>query len=125
MKSVGNGGLCGFTDENQKIRFIAVSASIPNSDDIADWLGRNNTKLFKFPESLRPVPLNKIVLGYHYNPKRMSAFKFDLSLNYRLRNLIIQHSEGKPTLVCRLLTVHICINIKVKTDKKKTIAYVI
>lgn len=100
MKSVGNGGLCGFDgNENQRIRFIAVSASIPNAEDVVEWIGRSNTKLFKFPEELRPVPLTKIVLGYNYNPKKITFFKFDLSLNYKLRSLIIQHSEGKPTLV--------------------------
>lgn len=83
--------------ENGKIRFLAVSASIPNAEDIAEWIGRH-TKLFRFPEELRPVPLNKIVLGYHYNPK-MTMFKFDLSLNYKLRSLIFRYSERKPTLV--------------------------
>lgn len=47
MKSVGNGGLCGFADGNQKIRFIGVSASIPNSEDIAEWIGRHKTKVFR------------------------------------------------------------------------------
>ncbi|VEN38347.1 unnamed protein product [Callosobruchus maculatus] len=48
---------------------------------------------------MRPVKLNKIVLGYSYNPKTMNPFKFDLSLNYKLKNLIMQYSEGKPTLI--------------------------
>lgn len=93
MKTVAENGL-----DIDKIRFIAVSASIPNAEDIAEWIGRP-TKLFKFPEELRPVPIKKIIMGYYYNPKKMTPFKFDLSLNYKLNNLIMQHSEGKPTLV--------------------------
>lgn len=83
--------------ENERIRFVAVSASIPNAEDIAEWIGAH-TKLFRFPDELRPVPLKKIVLGYHYNPK-MTMFKFDLSLNYKLRSLIFRYSESKPTMV--------------------------
>lgn len=91
--------VCQNTFGNGNIRFVAVSASIPNAEDIAEWIGRDNTKVYKFPEELRPVPLKKIILGYNYNPKTMPMFKFDLSLNYKLKKLIIQYSEGKPTLV--------------------------
>lgn len=47
---------------------------------------------------MRPVQLKTLVLGYP-SQNASSPFKFDLSLNYRLQNLIIQHSEGQPTLV--------------------------
>ncbi|KAJ8983996.1 hypothetical protein NQ317_008701 [Molorchus minor] len=85
---------------NQKIRFIALSATVPNVEDIAEWIGKPpNIKYFKFSEEMRPVKLKKIVLGYNYNPKNTSPFKFDLSLNYKLQSLMMQHSEGKPTLI--------------------------
>nr|CAH7763205.1 unnamed protein product [Callosobruchus chinensis] len=87
-------------DTRQGIRFVAVSATIPNVEDIARWICKNpNLNYFKFSEEMRPVKLNKIVLGYSYNPKTMTPFKFDLSLNYKLKNLIMQYSEGKPTLI--------------------------
>ncbi|CAG9857246.1 unnamed protein product [Phyllotreta striolata] len=82
-------------DETQ-MRFMAVSATIGNVEDIAQWLGCRN--LFNFPSDARPVPLKTIVLGYS-SPIASVPFKFDLSLNYRLQNLIIQHAEGKPTLI--------------------------
>lgn len=46
MKSVGNGGFRGLVNENQKIRFIAVSASIPNVEDIGEWIGKVKTKVY-------------------------------------------------------------------------------
>ncbi|CAG9828891.1 unnamed protein product [Diabrotica balteata] len=81
--------------ENCKIRFIAVSATIGNVEDIAEWIG--STKYFRFPDEIRPVHLNKIILGF--NSHQNNHFKFDLSLNYRLQSLLIQYSEGKPALI--------------------------
>nr|XP_015837991.1 PREDICTED: probable ATP-dependent DNA helicase HFM1 isoform X3 [Tribolium castaneum] len=82
-------------DLNHKIRFIAVSATIANIEDIAEW---NNAKSFKFSDDFRPVRLNKIVLGYSEPPKS-TPFKFDLALNYKLHSLMMQYSHGKPTLI--------------------------
>lgn len=60
-----------------------------------------NNKLFllRFGEDMRPVQLKKIVLGYPYNPQMSSPFKFDIMLSYKLQNIIMQYSDGKPTLV--------------------------
>lgn len=86
-------------DSSHKIRFIAVSATIPNIEDIEEWIGKsNNTKSFKFSDDYRPVKLNKIVLGYSEPPKS-NPFRFDMALNYRLHSLMMQYSHGKPTLV--------------------------
>ena len=51
-------------------------------------------------EKYRPVKLRKVVLGFQ---KLQSTFKFDLSLNYKIRNVIRTYSEGKPTLVVSYL----------------------
>lgn len=45
---------------------------------------------------MRPVKLKKIVLGYQAGT---SAFKFDITLNYKLQDVILRYSDGKPTLV--------------------------
>ena len=49
-------------------------------------------------DSLRPVRLRKVVLGYPAS-EQTSEFRFDLTLNYRLPSVIQTYAEGKPTLV--------------------------
>lgn len=75
MKSVG-------TD----MRFVALSATVPNSHDIATWLGRDSSNQNvpaareRFGEEFRPVRLQKHVCGYQNNS---NAFAFDTSMNKR------------------------------------------
>ena len=58
MKSVGSG-----------VRFVALSATVPNFDDVAIWLGKNQYEQHKaavtatFGEEFRPVRLEKHVIG--------------------------------------------------------------
>lgn len=114
------------TGNKIKIRFMAVSATLPNIEDVAKWLGGVNESAmyykyvtiqqvilsvslvdysifyllfyFRISEELRPVKLNKIVLGYPCGPN-MAPFKFDMSLTYKLKPIIMEHSNGKPILV--------------------------
>uniref|UniRef100_K7F3C4 DEAD/DEAH-box helicase domain-containing protein n=1 Tax=Pelodiscus sinensis TaxID=13735 RepID=K7F3C4_PELSI len=78
------------------MRFGAVSATIPNAEDIAEWLsdGKRPAVCLKIDESHRPVKLRKIVLGFP-----QTDFKFDLTLNYKIASVIQTYSEQKPTLV--------------------------
>ena len=52
------------------IRFVALSATVPNSEDIATWLGKDSTTQHLpahrevFGESFRPVQLKKHVYGF-------------------------------------------------------------
>ncbi|KAK7635753.1 Sec63 Brl domain-containing protein [Phyllosticta citricarpa] len=80
MKSVGS-----------DVRFVAVSATVPNFSDIATWLGRNpqnqNQPAAKehFGEDFRPVPLQKHVVGYS---NISNDFGFDGTLNTKKPILI-------------------------------------
>lgn len=55
---------------SSNIRFIALSATVPNSEDIATWLGKSPTLQHLpahrevFGESFRPVTLKKHVYGF-------------------------------------------------------------
>ncbi|XP_072788832.1 probable ATP-dependent DNA helicase HFM1 isoform X5 [Taeniopygia guttata] len=82
------------------LRFVAVSATIPNTQDIAEWL--SDTKMpavcLKIDEDQRPVKLRKIVLGFPCSDNQ-TEFKFDLTLNYKIATVIQTYSEQKPALV--------------------------
>ncbi|XP_074120756.1 putative ATP-dependent DNA helicase HFM1 [Sminthopsis crassicaudata] len=82
------------------VRFVAVSATIPNAEDIAEWLsdGKRPAKCLKIDENHRPVKLRKIVLGFPWS-NNQTEFKFDLSLNYKVAGIIQTYSNQKPTLV--------------------------
>lgn len=73
MKSIGS-----------QVRFVALSATVPNSDDIATWLGKdpNNQHIPAarevFGESFRPVKLQKHVCGFQ---SQSNDFAFDSVLN--------------------------------------------
>ena len=68
------------------VRFVALSATAPNSDDIAAWLGRNSTSQSlpahreTFGEEFRPTKLQKHVYGHAFTG---NDFAFDKALNAR------------------------------------------
>ena len=62
------------------VRFVALSATIPNSEDIATWLGKDATNQHvpahreHFGEEFRPVRLQRFVYGYQ---SQGNDFAFD------------------------------------------------
>ncbi|NWX24227.1 HFM1 helicase, partial [Aegotheles bennettii] len=87
-------------DKVSPLRFVAVSATIPNAEDIAEWLSDSNMPAvcLKIDEDQRPVKLRKIVLGFPCSDNQ-TEFKFDLTLNYKIASIIQAYSEQKPALV--------------------------
>ncbi|CAG8627024.1 14476_t:CDS:10, partial [Gigaspora rosea] len=87
-------------------RFIAISATVPNIEDVASWINlgfqnynkfpQNNVKILQFGDEYRPVRLSRQVLSY---PSDGNVFKFDKTLNDKLLDIIQQYSNGKPTMV--------------------------
>uniref|UniRef100_A0A182NAQ3 DNA 3'-5' helicase n=1 Tax=Anopheles dirus TaxID=7168 RepID=A0A182NAQ3_9DIPT len=81
----------------EPIRFIAVSACIPNVDDFAQWLRSDrNAVPFTFDETNRTTRIERHVLSF---PSASNPYKFELNLNYKLPAIIEQYSRQKPTLV--------------------------
>ncbi|KAI7880880.1 P-loop containing nucleoside triphosphate hydrolase protein, partial [Lichtheimia hyalospora FSU 10163] len=77
-----------------KIRFFAISATVPNVNDIADWL---QGEALTFSEEYRPVKLERIVYGFPFSGDNM--FVFDKRLDWKLLEMIENHSNGKPVLI--------------------------
>lgn len=105
MKTLGN-----------DVRFVALSATIPNSKDIAQWLGLTHimpqvpARTFVFGEEFRPVQLQKIVLGFNVggggggggggpNGGGSNEHTLDNILDDQLPDLIVKHAQGKPVLI--------------------------
>ncbi|KAK9833183.1 hypothetical protein WJX74_009492 [Apatococcus lobatus] len=78
------------------VRFVAVSATVPNIEDIAAWLETPSMAVKTFGDEMRPVPLQTIVKGYV--PSK-TDFLFETRLSDFLYEVIHQHSAGKPTLL--------------------------
>jgi ATP-dependent DNA helicase HFM1/MER3 len=123
MKSIGG-----------NVRFIALSATVPNSIDIATWLGRNSSrqdgpaKHQRFGEEFRPVALQKHVCAYQNHCSNLWAFdktldsKYDvlllsllLLILFRLPEVIQKYSERKPIIV-------FCATRKAATEAAKSLA---
>ncbi|EHY60257.1 uncharacterized protein HMPREF1120_08225 [Exophiala dermatitidis NIH/UT8656] len=84
------------------VRFIALSATVPNSEDIAAWLGKSpasqNLPAHRevFGESFRPVVLKKYVYGFE---ARCNDFAFETVLNKQIPGVISKHGQGKPIMI--------------------------
>eukprot|EP00457_Paulinella_chromatophora_P021247 gb/GEZN01023591.1/.p1 GENE.gb/GEZN01023591.1/~~gb/GEZN01023591.1/.p1 ORF type:complete len:180 (+),score=14.82 gb/GEZN01023591.1/:26-541(+) len=75
------------------LRILAVSATVPNASDVAQWL---ECDYFEFGPEYRPVPVDYLVQGF---PPRNNIHIFDMILDDKVFSVIHQHSEGKPTLI--------------------------
>ena len=62
--------------EASSIRMITLSATLPNGEDVAQWL---HAIYYSFDASYRPVPIDRIVLGFPNQNKR-NPFLFEVSL---------------------------------------------
>jgi len=75
-------------------RVVALSATMPNIDDVADWLDAPDETTFAFGEDYRPVPLNADVKTYSHGE---NAFADKYRRLYRALDLAEPHirDEGQ------------------------------
>eukprot|EP00775_Hariotina_reticulata_P011878 gene11878-12022_t len=78
------------------LRFVGVSATIPNIADIANWLGVPEAGVRQYGEELRPCKLTTHVKSYQ--PAK-NEFMFEKRLNEYVIGVVLEHSSGRPTLV--------------------------
>ncbi|XP_049856999.1 putative U5 small nuclear ribonucleoprotein 200 kDa helicase [Schistocerca gregaria] len=79
----------------KQIRIVALSASLADARDVAQWLGCNANATFNFHPSVRPVPLELHVQGFNitHNASRLIA------MAKPVYNAILKHSPHKPVIV--------------------------
>ena len=78
------------------IRFVAVSATCPNVNDVAGWLGCSQESTRCFGDEFRPVKLQTHVLCY---PEGKNDFLFQQNLKYKLLDVVLKYYNSRPTLV--------------------------
>jgi len=71
------------------LRFVAISATIPNASSIAHWLGVSPSHLLVFGDESRSTELTTHVLGY---PPSKNEYLFDLKLADHVLEVITKYS---------------------------------
>ena len=77
------------------MRTVAVSATLPNITDVAEFVGASEA--YAFDGSFRPVPLTKHVSAFGFVGN--NEFKYWSSLDRHIPQLIHRFSGGKQTLI--------------------------
>ncbi|KZV62156.1 P-loop containing nucleoside triphosphate hydrolase protein [Peniophora sp. CONT] len=84
------------------VRFLAVSATVPNVNDVASWVGAKTgdgpAEVFEFGDEFRPCKLERHVYPVA-RKQNQNDFMFAKSLDKRLFQILQQHSVNKPILV--------------------------
>ncbi|XP_010528238.1 PREDICTED: DExH-box ATP-dependent RNA helicase DExH17 isoform X2 [Tarenaya hassleriana] len=78
------------------VRLLAVSATIPNIEDLAEWLKVPAPGVKRFGEEMRPVKLTTKVFGY---AAAKNDFLFEKRLQNYIYDILMQYSKGKSALV--------------------------
>ncbi|KAJ7632951.1 Sec63 Brl domain-containing protein [Roridomyces roridus] len=84
------------------VRFVLVSATVPNIEDIAHWIANKRrdgaAAVFQFGEDFRPCKLTRHVVAVP-RQRHDNDFAFAGKLNFKLFATLQTYSVGKPILV--------------------------
>ncbi|KAG0697011.1 DEAD-domain-containing protein [Suillus ampliporus] len=86
------------------VRFLLVSATVPNIEDVASWIGSNHAstdhpgQIFQFGDEYRPCKLSRFVYGVPKS-RGQNDFAYAHTLDARLFSVLQQHAVDKPILV--------------------------
>ena len=80
----------------RNVRFGAVSATIPNIQDLGDWLGAKRGGVFVFGDEFRPVKLQTFVRSFRDSS---NDFLFHKYLKDHVFPVVMEFYRGKQTLV--------------------------
>ncbi|KAF5357923.1 hypothetical protein D9756_001436 [Leucocoprinus leucothites] len=88
---------------NESMRFLLVSATVPNIRDIANWICSNRDsstacRVLEFGEEYRPCKLARFVVGVPRSPKQ-NEFQYATALDTQLFPVLQQYSVMKPILI--------------------------
>jgi len=87
-------------NEPNNLRFVAVSATVSNIEDIASWFSAPSSiaEVHRVDPKQRPVKLRTIVMSFTAT-RNTNEYSFDNLLNHKLSDVIKEHSNDKPTLI--------------------------
>ena len=102
-----SGGICRVQDADVSIanakappplRIIALSATLPNVEDIGKWLKCPVGGIHYFDETFRPVPLEVRCVTYPMTANS-NEYLFDRKLMDNVAGVVKKYSQGKGTIV--------------------------
>lgn len=77
------------------LRFVAVSATLPNLDQLANFIEAGEA--YAFNDSYRPVPLHTHVQACGH--RGSNFYLFDKGLNQHVTSILHRFSKGRPSIV--------------------------
>ena len=99
------------------LRFLALSATVLNYQDIAQWLGAECVA-FSFGDEYRPCPMRYFVHAY---PSMSNPFHFERSLDSRVVDVLTRYSQSPRDAQLRLPSLIFCNTRKATSHTAKRI----
>jgi len=86
------------------VRFVALSATLPNYEDIAEFLNVESKGLFHFDNSYRPVPLEQEYIGI---TEKKAIKRFQI-MNDLIYEKVIEHAGKNQVRIIFFGNIYLC-----------------